>query len=288
MIQAAQRSMQQLSQDFGSLVLATGSDSFTPQFYDTCRKVFGNDQCNIFIFAEGLEGHPEVMFSHAAEDELRRLTREMCDEYVAVGFRADPTLAWARARMARQGRPLIRNVSRQSIGDATYRTRFYDQALVRQKLAMLCHDGDSVVYLNLYRNPEQLDFRDQDYAQFEQIGSLLVALLHKHNRLTRGTHGAGSLHHDMSPEFREKLLQRVQSALRAEYRDLTPREAEVCSAVAIGLTTEGIGLTLGISVNTVATHRKRAYAKLGISSQNELFARHHTAVANHINALRMN
>ncbi|WP_407671862.1 helix-turn-helix transcriptional regulator [Paraburkholderia acidiphila] len=33
----------------------------------------------------------------------------------------------------------------------------------------------------------------------------------------------------------------------------------------------GISLILGISLNTVATHRKRAYAKLCLSSRTELF-----------------
>lgn len=33
---------------------------------------------------------------------------------------------------------------------------------------------------------------------------------------------------------------------------------------------EAIALTLGIRRNTVLTYRKRAYARLGISSQNEL------------------
>jgi len=61
---------------------------------------------------------------------------------------------------------------------------------------------------------------------------------------------------------------------------LTQREADVCAAIALGYTTLGIGLNLGISVNTVATHRKRAYAKLGISCQNELFARYFDSLGN--------
>jgi LuxR family transcriptional regulator, activator of tox operons len=51
---------------------------------------------------------------------------------------------------------------------------------------------------------------------------------------------------------------------------LPPREAEVCGAIASGMTSEAIALTLGISVNTVLTYRKRAYMRLGVSSQNEL------------------
>ncbi|MES2529897.1 MAG: LuxR C-terminal-related transcriptional regulator [Pseudomonadota bacterium] len=39
----------------------------------------------------------------------------------------------------------------------------------------------------------------------------------------------------------------------------------------LGVTSEGIGIDLGISRNTVLTYRKRAYARLNISSQNQLF-----------------
>ena len=38
----------------------------------------------------------------------------------------------------------------------------------------------------------------------------------------------------------------------------------------LGMTSEAIGLKLGISVNTVLTYRKRAYGRLRISCQNEL------------------
>ena len=50
-------------------------------------------------------------------------------------------------------------------------------------------------------------------------------------------------------------------------------EAEICAMIVIGHTTQGISLDLGISKNTVITHRRRAYDKLGISSQNELFGK---------------
>jgi len=38
------------------------------------------------------------------------------------------------------------------------------------------------------------------------------------------------------------------------------------------MTGEGIGLDIGVQPATVATLRKRAYAKLNISTLNELFA----------------
>jgi DNA-binding CsgD family transcriptional regulator len=51
---------------------------------------------------------------------------------------------------------------------------------------------------------------------------------------------------------------------------LTAREAEVCACIVHGMSSEGIALELGISVNTVRTFRKRAYSRLNICSQNEL------------------
>lgn len=51
---------------------------------------------------------------------------------------------------------------------------------------------------------------------------------------------------------------------------LSKRERDVCAGVAAGLTSEGIALELGVGINTVLTYCKRAYARLGISSQNEL------------------
>ena len=79
---------------------------------------------------------------------------------------------------------------------------------------------------------------------------------------------------------REDLLRRVQQAMMDENSLLTQREAEVCTGIVLGYTILGLSLNMGISVNTVATHRKRAYAKLRISSQNELFAHYFSLVEN--------
>lgn len=66
------------------------------------------------------------------------------------------------------------------------------------------------------------------------------------------------------------LIERVLTQ-SAEFRETTGREKTVCLAILLGHTSESIGLNHGISKNTVLTYRKRLYAKLGISSQNELF-----------------
>lgn len=51
---------------------------------------------------------------------------------------------------------------------------------------------------------------------------------------------------------------------------LSPREAETVQLVLKGHSSLSISLTLGIALPTVKTHRKNAYAKLGISTQQQL------------------
>lgn len=53
---------------------------------------------------------------------------------------------------------------------------------------------------------------------------------------------------------------------------LSDREREVIRMVLRGHSSNSIGLNLDISVTTVKTHRKRAYAKLGIATQSELLS----------------
>ena len=53
---------------------------------------------------------------------------------------------------------------------------------------------------------------------------------------------------------------------------LTEREREVAQLILRGHSSESICFNLGISLGTVKTHRKNAYAKLEISSQSELLS----------------
>jgi DNA-binding CsgD family transcriptional regulator len=53
---------------------------------------------------------------------------------------------------------------------------------------------------------------------------------------------------------------------------LSPREREVALLILKGHSSESIGYHLGISIATVKTHRQKLYAKLNLSTQQELFS----------------
>jgi DNA-binding CsgD family transcriptional regulator len=70
------------------------------------------------------------------------------------------------------------------------------------------------------------------------------------------------------------LHRRVEAALdRFGSTALTPREAEVVRLLLRGHSTKAAAERLGIAAATTALHRKRAYAKLGVRSQAQLFHR---------------
>lgn len=54
---------------------------------------------------------------------------------------------------------------------------------------------------------------------------------------------------------------------------LTQKEAETAMGLLDGLSAEAIGTRLDVSVNTVRTHLKRVYEKIGVQTQTELVAR---------------
>lgn len=53
---------------------------------------------------------------------------------------------------------------------------------------------------------------------------------------------------------------------------LTPREAQIVQMILKGHSSLSISLTLEIAIPTVKTHRKHAYAKLGVNTQQQLFS----------------
>lgn len=60
---------------------------------------------------------------------------------------------------------------------------------------------------------------------------------------------------------------------RAVSPDNAAREQQVCARVLWGMTNPGIALDLAVQLSTVKTLRRRALARLGISSLGELLLR---------------
>jgi DNA-binding CsgD family transcriptional regulator len=119
-----------------------------------------------------------------------------------------------------------------------------------------------VCELSLYRSLRDRGFADDELARLSLVIPVIAALLRRY----WAWFGASKL--EASPP--DHRIEQIFAGFGAEV--LTEREREVTQLILRGHSSESIGFNLGISLGTVKTHRKNAYAKLGISSQSELLS----------------
>ncbi len=119
-----------------------------------------------------------------------------------------------------------------------------------------------VAELSIYRALRKRGFDDGELARVSAAIPLIRTLLRRYWREfgTAGSRGA-------PPDTRvDEAFANFGATV------LTEREREVAQLILRGHSSESICFNLGISLGTVKTHRKNAYAKLGISSQSELLS----------------
>lgn len=261
---------------FGDLVATIGSREFGETFYDLFSTLLNVEECTVFSFTD--PSRPSSLLVEGNSRAEMKIARRLARDYVAGGYLNDPNLN--------------RNVS-STIGvyvtdtagifDHQYRKHYYEGPELTQELVVLANVQGTLYYSSFYRKNNEQMFGEGDIANMRAIASFMVKTLHRHSELISASPDARNLSFvhatgDMSAEMRQRTLGYLREIMALGPLKLTPREAEICASIIMGYSTEAISLNCSISANTVATHRKRAYAKLGISSQNELFLRYFTTV----------
>ncbi|MBR0710875.1 MULTISPECIES: helix-turn-helix transcriptional regulator [Bradyrhizobium] len=139
---------------------------------------------------------------------------------------------------------------------ARYRKIFFQDSGIVDKCAAAIWTGDTCFYVNFYRIAAQGRFDAAQRARLEAIAPAIAASVARH------------FQEKAAPDQSLAALFATRPPLAA----LTPREQEVCRRILAGFSSEAISRELGISLHSTLTYRKRAYERLGISSQGELFA----------------
>lgn len=185
-----------------------------------------------------------------------RLVESLCHSYTRNHFSRDPVLK-AHLDSAGPGRDFtVRQLVSPEVYEDDYRARFFSSADLGGKMALISRRGERIVYVNFYfRAPVPTPPTEPDAA-----AALLAELLHKHDALTGGQFAAGT------------ARTRAEAYLKDRFPELSPREAQECALIACGYSMAAIALELNVGQETAITFRKRAYAKLSISSRGELFA----------------
>jgi len=231
------------------LVDLCGTPGFEPALFAAARELAACEHLTAFAFSDASE--PRIVL--AADTCPHPVAREVARKYVRQYWRLDPV---QRAEPGlREGARAVR-IEADDIEYGDYRQDCYTGVGLHDRFSLLAARHGETLRLNFYRACPAGGFGEAEIDHILLNADLLMALVAKHDTLAPMREG------DAAASFRRRLDRLA--------RPMPRREREICALIAAGMSSEGIALDLGLSVNTVLTYRKRAYARLGISSQNEL------------------
>lgn len=232
------------ARDVAPLIEKVGIEAFSPYLFQLAHETLGCMHMSAFAVGGG-ESRTLVLAENIGSS---RIARQLGHRYINQYWGMDPMNAAGSV----DGSVLrLCEMNARDIVDSDYRYQCYTSVDLATRLSVCDTRPDGTIRINFYR---EQSFSDQEKDTIVGSLGLLIPLLRRH-----------ALSYD-APETALDFEER----LRKVAPELTAREREVCSLIALGVTSEGIGLELGISLNTVLTYRKRAYTRLKIVSQNQL------------------
>lgn len=234
--------------DVTAAVLAIGRPDFPNILIDTLRRQAGVGHCMVFALSRA--GAAACLLDAGNIP----IGGDLGAAYAGQFHESDPN----RDALfeAAGGAPIMLPAFAPRMYGARYRKIFFHDSGIVDKCATAIWTGDTCFYVNFYRVTSQGRFGDAERARLQAIAPAIGASIARHFQQTA------------TPEQNLAAL----FATRAPLSTLTPREQEVCRHILCGFSSEAISQGLGISLHSTLTYRKRAYERLGISSQNELFS----------------
>jgi DNA-binding CsgD family transcriptional regulator len=240
-----------LRAQIGRLIEVVGTPKFEDEMFYLVHNALDCEHLTAFAVSDA--GPADVLF--AANAGNLPVARALAQKYVSQYWMMDPANA-IKADMDEESHVAF-SILPGDITDGSYRRDCYTSVRLRDRFTVMRRHGDQTVRLNFYRGAAGGRFEPQAVDCIMNSADLLISLLMKH-----AANAAPASNDGMPKVWQDRLLLLEPN--------MPKRETEVCAAITSGMTSEAISLNLGISVNTVLTYRKRAYARLGISCQNEL------------------
>lgn len=142
-----------------------------------------------------------------------------------------------------------------------FRSRIYSQTHVSERAVMFGGRQQPAFLLSILRTSHGVGDSSLNSEAFKRCAPILAPIIGKHLEINNSR---------LDASLALTSLDMIAETLATSALSLAAREREVCARVIYGMSTTGIALDLEIGEETVSTYRKRAYQRLGISSQREL------------------
>jgi DNA-binding CsgD family transcriptional regulator len=236
---------------------AIGTGQFARRLIDALRLVLPFDWWMVMVY------HPQANPDMLDENFTGSWRERGLTTYVGAFFVLDPFYIMSRS-LDRPEVCRLGDIAPDGFLESEYHRAHYATGRIGDEVGFLWPLEPGITFaVSLERSQNGVAFSADDVHHLETVQPLLYALVRKH----------WTASHPRSVGVVPLELRRLVQEAAAEFgRDsLTPRECEVVKLVLRGYSTKSVSQSLGISPGTVKVHRENIYAKLGVSSQAELF-----------------
>lgn len=245
-----------------AMIRHLGSAAFEPLFIAQLRRLCPVEDLVITAYFQTARSRasvpPKVLYYALDSDQI-----DVCvTQYEKGAYRLDPFYqACVEARPAGVYRLL--DLAPDDFRRTAYYRDYYKRVRPLDEIGLLARlDDDIVLIASIGLTPQAAATRRRQIELLRAAFPLLAALMERQ----WGPAAKASVRH--------RRPKKAKSGAHFGAPLLSPREAEVVDFVLLGHSSQAISQRLSIAEATVKIHRKNAYAKLGLSSQAELFARY--------------
>jgi DNA-binding CsgD family transcriptional regulator len=190
------------------------------------------------------------------------------DDYLEGPYLLDP-FSQACGRGVDSGLYRLRDIAPDRFLQSEYYRSYYVRTGLAEEICYIFYlPNDVAVVISLMRSGASSRFSAREFRLLESVAPIVISLAKRHWRDVPDWFEAG-LADPEEVDNRSIIEKTVTTIFGAR---ITPREIQVVTQVLEGHSSESISKRLGISVGTVRIHRRNIYARLGISSQQELFS----------------
>jgi DNA-binding CsgD family transcriptional regulator len=239
------------------MILSIGKKDFNRQFFNLMRREFDVTQAIVFRKTASVAAVETVL---AENDACTSTCSDLALRYINRYWRRDPN---AELLCASTERTLqLKVLDHAALHGTEYWYNLFERPSLVDKMSIISCLKDYSIYVNLYRSCSRGPFDSSDRERLVWAQATIATAVERHFSLFEQTA-------DCSEEMLTKAF--LSSSLVKGAR-LSLREAQVCARIVLGASAEDIAEEFKLSFHSVATYRKRAFAKLEITTHKQLFA----------------
>ena len=239
-----------------------GEDQFHANLIDALKFLVDFD--NSVVFAYYKRKKP-LCLNHTFSVESRVV---FVDDYLKGPYLLDPFFKACNCHID-PGLYRLRDIA----PDRFYQSEYYRSYYVRTGLSEeICYifylESGAAFAVSLMRSEESTRFSAREFRLLVNVAPIMISIAQRH------WHGiSDSFYSETESIEKQEDHSQIEKAVGDLFgHRITPRETQVVAQILEGHSSESTANSLGISAGTVRIHRRNIYAKLQVSSQQELFS----------------